>query len=58
MWPHLTAAEIELIVGLRALWKAPEWGLRMLALVAAIRSYRDGLRAAGQVATPPRVPGE
>jgi hypothetical protein len=40
MWPHLTSADIELIVGLRALWKAPEWGLKVLALAYAVRRYR------------------
>jgi hypothetical protein len=40
VWPHLTSTDIELIVGLRALWKAPEWGLRVLNLAYAIRRYR------------------
>jgi hypothetical protein len=41
MWPHLTSADIALIVGLRALWKAPEWGMKVLALAHAIRCYRQ-----------------
>jgi hypothetical protein len=40
MWPHLTSTDIALIVGLRALWKAPEWGMKMLALAYAVRRYR------------------
>jgi hypothetical protein len=41
VWPHLTSTEIELIVGLRALWMAPEWGLKVLALAHAIRRFRN-----------------
>ena len=41
MWPHLTSMDIALIVGGRALWKAPEWGLKVLALAYAIRRYRS-----------------
>ncbi len=40
MWPHLTSEDIELIVALRALWKAPEWGLKVLALAHAVRRFR------------------
>jgi hypothetical protein len=40
MLPHLTTADFALIVGLRALWKAPEWGLKLLALAYAVRRYR------------------
>src|ERR1035438_295058 len=40
MWPHLTSADIELIIGLRALWKAPEWGMKVLSLAYAVRRYR------------------
>jgi hypothetical protein len=40
MWPHLTSVDIELIVGLRALWKAPEWGMKVLALAYAVRRFR------------------
>ena len=44
MWPHLTSADFELIVALRALWKAPEWGLKVLALAHAVRRYRRSSR--------------
>lgn len=40
VWPHLTSTDIELIVGVRALWKAPEWGMKVLMLAYAIRRYR------------------
>jgi hypothetical protein len=41
MWPHLTFPDIALIVGSRALWRAPEWGLKLLALATAVRQYRS-----------------
>jgi hypothetical protein len=41
MWPHLTSIDIALIVGLRALWKAPEWGFKVLALAYAVRRFRS-----------------
>jgi hypothetical protein len=44
MWPHLTSTDFELIVALRALWKAPEWGLKVLALAHAVRRYRRSSR--------------
>jgi hypothetical protein len=47
MWPHLTSADIALIVGLRALWKAPEWGMKVLALAHAVRCYRESIDVPG-----------
>jgi hypothetical protein len=40
MWPHFTFAEIALVVGLRALWMAPDWGFKLLGLAAAVQQFR------------------
>jgi hypothetical protein len=38
--PHLTFAEIAALAGMRALWKAPDWGFKLLSLAYAIRRFR------------------
>jgi hypothetical protein len=38
--PHLTFIEIATLAGLRALWKAPDWGLKLVALADEIRRFR------------------
>jgi hypothetical protein len=40
MWPHLTFAEVALLVGARTLWKAPDWGIKFLMLASAWRRFR------------------
>jgi hypothetical protein len=37
----MTFAEIALVAGLRALWKAPDWGLKLLVFRAVLRSMRE-----------------
>jgi hypothetical protein len=40
---HLTSAEIFAALGLRALWKAPDWALKVISVVAIIRGgHLDG----------------
>ncbi len=34
---HLTSAEIFTALGLRALWKAPDWALKVISVVVIIR---------------------
>jgi hypothetical protein len=34
---HLTSAEIFTVLGLRALWKAPDWALKVVSVVVIIR---------------------
>jgi hypothetical protein len=41
MWAHVTAATIT-ITAARAVWKTPDWGLKVVALAEAIRRYRRG----------------
>jgi len=38
---HLTSAEVLTALGLRALWKAPEWTLKVVLVIDAIRLRRD-----------------
>lgn len=38
---HMTLVVLLLAVGLRAVWKAPDWGLKVVALAYAIRQYRE-----------------
>jgi len=40
MWPHLTLAGLAIVAGLRAVWKAPDWGFKVLALADAVRRFR------------------
>jgi hypothetical protein len=40
MLRHLTPTVIEIALGLRALWKAPDWGMKVVSLVDAIRWSR------------------
>lgn len=39
MWPHLTFAEFALFAGLRAAWKVPDWGFKLLGLADALRRF-------------------
>lgn len=41
MLPHLTCAQMAFLGGAsRVVWKAPDWGFRLLALAQAIRQFR------------------
>jgi hypothetical protein len=40
IWPHLTTWTICSFAGLRVLWKAPDWGLKLVVLAEAIRRFR------------------
>jgi hypothetical protein len=40
MWPHLTTLGIGVFAGLRVIWKAPDWGLKVIKLAREIRRYR------------------
>lgn len=51
MWPHLTFAEVATVAGLRALWKAPDWGFKLLALAYALRRFRRQRSHEGSAAT-------
>jgi hypothetical protein len=40
---HLTSAEIFTALGLRALWKAPDWALKVISVAVIIkRSHLSG----------------
>jgi hypothetical protein len=41
MWPHLTSAEVLVVIGLRAIWMAPNWVLKFLAVVEAVKHSRE-----------------
>lgn len=43
MWPHLTSSVLLVALGLRALWKAPDWGHKLIGLAEAVRRYRQHL---------------
>jgi hypothetical protein len=38
--PHLTFLEIAIPAILRAIWMAPDWGLKVIELAEAIRRFR------------------
>jgi hypothetical protein len=38
--PHLTFLEIAMLLGYRAWWRAPDWGMKVMKLVDEIRRYR------------------
>jgi hypothetical protein len=40
MCPHLTSAEIVAWTALMVLWKAPDWALKVLMVIRAIKRYR------------------
>jgi hypothetical protein len=46
MWPHLTTSVVLVALGLRALWKTPDWGLKLVMLAEAVRRYRKGSKDA------------
>jgi hypothetical protein len=39
--PHITTLEIAILAAFRALWMAPNWGLKVISLLEAIRRYRQ-----------------
>lgn len=41
MWPHLATWEFVPIVVLLALWRAPDWILKVLATAEAVRRFRQ-----------------
>jgi hypothetical protein len=46
MFAHMTIAAVLLAAG-RAVWKAPDWGFKVLALILAIRDARAGDKRGG-----------
>jgi hypothetical protein len=40
LMPHPTFLEIAALVGYRAWWRAPDWGLKVVELADAIRRFR------------------
>lgn len=40
MWPHLTTAEVFAVIGLQAVRMAPDWVLKLITALEAIRRYR------------------
>jgi hypothetical protein len=37
---HLTSIDIATLAALRAIWKAPDWGLKLIDLIDAIKRFR------------------
>ena len=47
MFAHIRSRMSRLWAGLRALWKAPDWGLKLLAFAYELRRFhREGSRDA------------
>jgi hypothetical protein len=40
MWSHLTPIVFAVPIALRVIWKAPDWGFKVVMLAEAIRRYR------------------
>jgi len=40
LYPHISTVVLLTALGLRAVWKAPDWGHKLLELAVAIRSFR------------------
>jgi hypothetical protein len=40
LYPHISTVVVLTALGLRAVWKAPDWGHKLLELAVAIRSFR------------------
>jgi hypothetical protein len=41
---HLTPAEVLTVLGLRALWKAPDWMLKVISVIDLIRNRQGRSR--------------
>jgi hypothetical protein len=38
--PHFTFLELAALIGLRAFWLAPDWGIKVMKLADAIKRFR------------------
>jgi hypothetical protein len=41
MWPHLATVDVLVAMGLRAVWMAPNWLLKLLVVKDAIKRFRE-----------------